>query len=306
MTDLIESDDAAVKSTSGASSGRRPASWGRAVLAFLVGSLLAGGVAWWLQEARVEAREAARAEAAAQLEKTLGLLKASEATAAAAAEQLKQAKAAVETATRQASEATAQVDVVRRDAAGARAERDQAKAALASARSDLDRVRSSDADPGLLPTMELAKLFGAIRQVRTASVVQLNGGSAALDQAAVDAALVGSLSEAGLAAGSQSPFQVRLLVTVGQESTDHSVGLLLLVTRTFKVPGEAGSREVSVWGQQLTSHASDAQLLTQVQVMTKRLCAELGAAIGAKPAPPASTPSVTTAPASPSPNAPKP
>ncbi len=278
------------------------------VLLALVATL-AGGIVWWLQEARVEAREAARAEAAAQLEKTLGLLKASEATAAAAAEQLKQAKGAVDAATKQAADATAQLDTVRRDASTARSERDQAKAALASAKSDLDRMRASDADPGLLAEVPLGKVFGAIRQVRASTALQMKGQATGLDPAALDAALGSSLAQAGLTVGNQSPFKVRLLATVGPERPRHSVGLLMLVMRTFKIPGEAGSRDVAIWGQQRTSHATDEEALPQVQSMVADLCRELGAAMGAAPVPataPAPAPNpASPAPAAPAPNGPK-
>ena len=264
-----------------------------AVLVIAVAAV-AGGVAWWLQDARVQAREHARAEAVAQLEKTTERLKASEASAAAAVAKLKDAQVTVDNATKQANEATAQLASAQRDAAGARAERDQAKAAAASAKADIDRMRTNDLDPGLLPAAELPKVFGGLKQVRAACTLQMNGSRAALEAQELEAGLVSALTQSGLPVGGQSPFQIRLFVTVGSEQPNHSIGLLMLAMRTVKVPGEAASREVAVWGQQRTAQADEERIAAQIQLMVQDLGRELGAALGVK-APPASAPKAAEA-----------
>ena len=138
------------------------------------------------------------------------------------------------------------------------------------------------------------------------------------DKAEAEKALVASMQGSGLAAVQQSPFRVALFVTVGKEKV-RSIGVMMLVLRTMKVPGEAGSREVAVWGQQRTSSASDAEAAAQMKGLLDELCKEFVAMAGlssaapaqppAAPAP-APTPSPAPAPASapaPAPeNAPKP
>lgn len=294
------------------------------VIALLVCATLGAGVAWWIQDSRVAAKERERAAAAAELASLVQRVQAAEANAGAAAQELKKAQAVAETATKQSAEMAGQVDALRREAAGVRTERDEARSALAASKAEVERMRATDLDPGALPNMELAKVFARSTQYRTSMDYRVAGTNAVpgLDKTEAEKALVAAMQGAGLAAVQQSPFRVALFVTVGKEKV-RSIGVMMLVLRTMKVPGEAGSREVAVWGQQRTSSASDAEASAQVKGLLDELCKEFVTMAGlsaaapaqpsAAPAPaaaptpaPAPAPAVTPAPASAPANAPKP
>ena len=290
------------------------------VIALLVSTTVGAGVAWWLQDSRVAAKERERATAAAELASLAQRVQAAEANASTAAQELKKAQAVAETATKQSAEMTGQLDALRRESAGVRTERDEARSALAASKADVERIRANDMDPGSLPSMDLAKIFARNTQYRISMDYRVAGANAVpgFDKAEAEKALMASMQGSGLAAVPQSPFRVALFVTVGKEKI-RSIGMMMLVLRTMKVPGEAGSREVAVWGQQRTSSASDAEAAAQMKGLLDELCKEFVAMAGlssaapaqlpAAPAP-APTPSPAPAPASapaPAPeNAPKP
>ena len=285
------------------------------VIALLVCTTLGAGVAWWLQDSRVAAKERERATAAAELASLTKRVQAAEANASTAAQELKKAQAVAETATKQSTDAATQLDALRREAAGVRTERDQARSTLAASKADMERMRAADLDPGALPSLDLAKVFARSTQYRTSMDFRVAGTSAVpgMDKTEAEKVLVAAMQGAGLVAVPQSPFRVSVFVTVGREKV-RSIGVLMLVLRTMKVPGEPGSREVAVWGQQRTSSASDAEAAAQVKGLLEDLCKEFvsmaGVGANAPAQPPASTrapaPVPAPAPATPTPaNAPK-
>jgi hypothetical protein len=276
------------------------------VIALLVSTTLGAGVAWWLQDSRVAAKERERAAAAAELASLAQRVQAAETNASAAAQELKKAQAVAETATRQSSEMTGQIDALRRESAGIRTERDEARSALAASKADVERMRSNDLDPGALPAVDLGKVFGRNAQYRTLMDYRVAGATAVpgMDKSEAEKALVACMQGAGLTAVQQSPFRMAVFVTVGKEKV-RSIGVMMLVLRTMKVPGEAGSREVAVWGQQRTSSASDAEAAVQVKGLLEELCKEFASMAGVTAAAPGQPPAATpAAPATPAPAAP--
>ena len=274
------------------------------VIALLVCTTLGAGVAWWLQDSRVAAKERERATAAAELASLTKRVQAAETNATTAAQELKKAQAVAETASKQSADATSQLDALRRESAGVRTERDETRSALAASKAEVERMRAADLDPGALPQLDLTKVFTKASQYRTSMDYRVAGTSVVpgLDKTEAEKALVASMQGAGLSAASQSPFRVAVFVTVGKEKI-RSIGVMMLVLRTMKVPGEAGSREVAVWGQQRTSSASDAEAAVQVKGLFDELCKEFASMAGVAATAPAPTPAAP-APAAPASAAP--
>ncbi|NBX25898.1 MAG: hypothetical protein EBQ99_07595 [Planctomycetes bacterium] len=268
-------------------------------IAVLAGSAVSGGLAWWLQGSRVEAKEQERAAAAAEVAGLAARVQTAEAAAATAAQRVQQADAATEAARKQVTEGTAQLDVARRDAAAARTERDEARSQFGAAKTELDRLRAADLDPGALPSLDLTRVFaGAGAKVRSQVDVQVVGaGVNDFDQAGLQKSLGAGLQAAGITAVGQSPFKVAVFVSLGKDQPRRSLGIMMLLLRNMKVPGEPGSREVAVWGQQRTSLVSDAEATGQARALLEELSRELGAAVLVK------TPAAA-APTSPPPAAP--
>jgi hypothetical protein len=247
-------------------------------LAVIAGAIVSGGAAWWLQSERVEAKERERAEAAEQLGALADRVQAAEARAAEVTERLRQSDAKGETLAKQLADSTAQIDQSKRDAADARTERDGIRSQFNAARSELDRTKAADLDPGALPVLELARVFAGTAAVRT---------SVDLQQAAVETALALALKSATIEPGPQSTFRVAVFATLGRDQPQRPLGVMMLLLRSMKVPGENGSREVAVWGQQRLGAANDAQAAQQLQMLVQELCRELAATVkpGSPPAP---------------------
>jgi hypothetical protein len=269
-------------------------------LAVIAGSAVSGGLAWWLQSSRVEAKEQERAAAAAEVAGLAARVQTAEAAAATAAQRVQQADAATEAARKQVAEGSAQLDAARRDAAAARTERDESRSQFAAAKTELDRLRAADLDPGSLPSMDLTKLFaGAKAQVRSQVDVQVVGaGVSDFDQAGLQKTLTAGLLGAGLSSVSQSPFKVAVFVSLGKDQPRRTLGVMMLLLRNMKVPGESGSREVAVWGQQRTSLVTDAEATGQARGLFEELSRELAAAV-LVPAPATSAAPSTPPPAAP-------
>lgn len=249
-------------------------------LAVIAGAIVAGGAAWWLQSERIEAKERERAEAAEQLGALADRVQAAEARAAEVTERLKQSDAKGETLAKQLAESTAQIDQAKRDAADARTERDGTRSQFNAARSELDRVKAADLDPGALPALDLARVFAGTAAVRTSVDLQVVGQPApGLDQAAVETALALALKSATIEPGPQSTFRVAVFATLGRDQPQRPLGVMMLLLRSMKVPGENGSREVAVWGQQRLGAANDAQAAQQLQMLVEELCRELAATV---------------------------
>lgn len=285
---------------------RRTVSGPIIVVAVVVAALASGALAWWLQDARVRMKEQERAAAAAELAGLVTRVQTAESGAAAAAQQLKQAQAAAEASAKQAADATAQIDAARRDAATVRTERDEARSERETLRVAADRMKAADLDPGALPALDLAKVFAGVTKVRTAVDLMVVGTAInGVSKAEIDGRLGEALRAGGLEASSQSPFRVALFVSLGKEQPRRALGVMMLVLRSMKVPGEAGSREVAVWGQQRTCTVSDAEASGQIQDLLKELCGELANAAGVKAS--GGSGGASTAPTSPSaPSAPQP
>ncbi|MFM7809587.1 MAG: hypothetical protein ACKPEA_16915 [Planctomycetota bacterium] len=286
-----------------ASAERRTLSAPIIVVAVVVVALASGALAWWLQDARVRMKEQERAAAAAELAGLVTRVQTAESGAAAATQQLKQAQAAAEASAKQAADATAQIDVARRDAATVRTERDEARSEREALRVAADRMKANDLDPGALPALDLAKVFAGVTKVRTAVDLMVAGTAIpGVSKNEIDGKLGEALRGGGLEAASQSPFRVALFVSFGKEQPRRALGVMMLALRSMKVPGEAGSREVAVWGQQRTCTVSDAEASGQIQDLLKELCGELANSAGVKAS---GGSGASTAPTSPSaPNAP--
>lgn len=281
---------------------RRTVSGPVVVVAVVLAALASGAIAWWLQDARVRMKEQERAAAAAELAGLVTRVQSAESAAAAAAQQLKQAQAAAEASAKQVTDAGAQLDAARRDGATVRTERDEARSSLAAARGELDRQKAADLDPGALPSLDLTKVFAGTTKVRTAVDLLVVGPAVnGLSKDAIDAVLGKSLLQGGLEAAPQSPFRVALFVSLGKDQPRRALGVMMLALRSMKVPGEAGSREVAVWGQQRTCTVSDAEASSQLQGLLDELAGELARSVGAKPAasaaPPGGAPSQPVPPA---------
>jgi len=237
-------------------------------------------------------------------------VQAAEANAGTATQELKKAQVVAEASAKQVSEVQGQLDALRRESSGIRTERDETRSALAASKADLERMRANDLDPGALPAIDLPKLFARNTRYRTMVDFQSAGGAAVpgLDRGEVSKMVGASLQSAGLSEVPQSPYCIAVFVSVGREKV-RSIGVMVLVLRTMKVPGEAGSREVAVWGQQRTSSATDAEAAGQVRGLLEELCKEFVAKAGlqtpgAPSAPPAANPA--SAPAAAPANAPAP
>ena len=275
---------------------RRTVSGPIIVVAVVIAALASGGLAWWLQDARVRMKEQERAAAAAELAGLVTRVQAAESGAAAAAQQLKQAQAAAEASAKQAADATAQIDAARRDAATVRTERDEARSERETLRVAADRMKANDLDPGALPALDLAKVFGGVTKVRTAVDLMVAGPAVTgLARTDIDTMLGKALQQGGLEPASQSPFRVALFVSLGKDSPRRALGVMMLALRSMKVPGEAGSREVAIWGQQRTCTVSDAEASSQLQGLLDELGSELARSAGLKPAGATQTPSAPTA-----------
>lgn len=273
-------------------------------IAVIIAAAISGGAAWWLQSSRVEAKEQERAAAAAELNALAARVQSAETTAADATQRVKKAEAEVQAAKSQAADSVNQLDAARRDAATVRTERDEARASATAMRADLDRMKANDLDPGALPVVELTKVIGGTKDMRTSLDVQVAGTAlASMEKAVVEKSLQKAMTSAGIQPAAQSPFKVAVFVSLGKEQPRRALGVMMLLLRSVKVPGESGQREVAVWGQQRTSSCSDAEAAGQLQGLLDELANDLATAGGlratsggAAPAPPATPPTPPSTP----------
>lgn len=275
-------------------------------IAVIIAAAISGGAAWWLQSSRVEAKEQERASAAAELNALAARVQSAETAAADATQRVKKAEAEVQAAKSQAADSVNQLDAARRDAAAVRTERDEARASITAMRADMDRMKANDLDPGALPMVDLAKLLAGTKDMRSSLDVQVAGAAlASMEKAAVEKSLQKAMTAAGINPAAQSPFKVAVFVSLGKEQPRRALGVMVLLLRSMKVPGENAQREVAVWGQQRTSSCSDAEAAAQLQGLLEELSNELATAGGMRagsnaagstpPTPPAppSTPNAT-------------
>ena len=240
-------------------------------LGFGAGVLLTWIVNW----ATLADKERDRARAVANLTEVATKVDAAETVARDSKKQVEEMQKKMSDATRQADEASRQLVVARNDASSVRAERDEARAFATTGRAEYDKLRAFDANPTTLPTADLSKAIGALKTVRCFATVSLRTAAPGLDDTTAKNNLTQALSSVGMTCSDQSPVEMMVLISLSEDQPRRALAVMLLVTRVMKVPGEALSRQVSVWGQQRTSMVNDASASTQVGSLIQELVATM-------------------------------
>ena len=195
-------------------------------------------------------------------------------------------------ATRQASEASRQLGDARKEASSLRAERDEARSLGAVAQSDMDKMKMLDANPSALPTAVLSKAIYGINAVRCSTAISFKTPVLGVTEVEAKNQLGQALKNIGLNCAEQSPVEMMLLVSFSEDQPRRALGVMLLVTRVMKVPGEALSKQSAVWGQQRISLVNDASAATQLEALIQELVTAMN--LDLAPAAPITAP--TTAP----------
>ena len=255
-------------------------------LGFGAGVLLTWIVNW----ATLADKERDRARAVANLTEVATKVDAAETSARDSKKQEEEMQKKMSDATRQADEASRQLVVARNDASSVRAERDEARALATTGRAEYDKLKALDANPTALPTSDLSKAIGALKTVRCSATVSLRTSVPGLDDATAKNNLTQALSSVGMTCSDQSPVEMMVLISLSEDQPRRALAVMLLVTRVMKVPGEALSRQVSVWGQQRTSMVNDASASTQVGSLIQELVATMNVDLA-----PTTTPAVAPA-----------
>ena len=202
-------------------------------------------------------------------------------------------------ATRQAEEAARQLVEARKDASSVRSERDEARALATSSRGEIDQARAIDANPAALPTAPLSKSISGVKSVKCTALVMVKTPVPGLADADAKSQLTQSLTGVGLTCAEQSPVEMMLLVSISEDQPRRALGVMLLVTRVMKLPGEAFSKQAAVWGQQRTSLVNDASAATQLNALIQELVAAMNLDLAPPIAkPPVATPPIATPPVS--------
>ena len=260
-------------------------------LGFGAGVLLTWIVNW----ATLADKERDRARAVANLTEVATKVDAAETSARDSKKQEEEMQKKMSDATRQADEASRQLVVARNDASSVRAERDEARALATTGRAEYDKLKALDANPTSLPTSDLSKAIGALKTVRCSATVSLRTSVPGLDDATAKNNLTQALSSVGMTCSDQSPVEMMVLISLSEDQPRRALAVMLLVTRVMKVPGEALSRQVSVWGQQRTSMVNDASASTQVGSLIQELVATMNVELAPTTTPAATTPVVQPA-----------
>jgi hypothetical protein len=260
------------------------------IVLIVVGAAVGAGAAWLLNSAALAGKERERERAVSDLAALATKLDAAESASREARKQVDEDQKKVSDAQRQAEEATRQLADARKDAAGVRAERDEERARAAQQRSEFDREKSLESNPASLPAADLARAISSVKTVRCTAVVSLTTPAPGLDDADVRNQLSQALTAAGLACGDQSPVEIMVLVSLSEDQPRRALGVMLLVVRALKVPGEAMSRQAAVWGQQRTSLVNAASASVQVDALIKELVAAMKLDLATKSAPPSTPP----------------
>ncbi len=255
-------------------------------LGFGAGMLLTWIVIW----ATLADKERDRARAFANLTEVATKVDAAETSARDSKKQVEEMQKKMSDSTRQADEASRQLVVARNDASSVRAERDEARAFATTGRAEFDKLRAFDANPTTLPTADLSKAIGALKMVRCSATVSLRTAAPGLDDATAKNNLTQALSSVGMTCSDQSPVEMMVLISLSEDQPRRALAVMLLVTRVMKVPGEALSRQVSVWGQQRTSMVNDASASTQVGSLIQELVSTMNVDLA-----PTTTPAVAPA-----------
>ena len=260
-------------------------------LGFGAGVLLTWIVNW----ATLADKERDRARAVANLTEVATKVDAAETFARDSKKQVEDMQKKMSDATRQADEASRQLVVARSDASSVRAERDEARAFATTGRAEFDKLKALDANPTALPTADLSKAIGALKTVRCFATVSLRTAAPGLDDTTAKNNLTQALSSVGMTCSDQSPVEMMVLISLSEDQPRRALAVMLLVTRVMKVPGEALSRQVSVWGQQRTSMVNDASASTQVGSLIQELVATMNVELAPTTTPAATTPVVQPA-----------
>ena len=167
-----------------------------------------------------------------------------------------------------------------------------ARALATSSRGEIDQARAIDANPAALPAAPLSKSISGVKSVKCTALVIVKTPLPGLADADAKSQLTQSLTGVGLTCAEQSPVEMMLLVSISEDQPRRALGVMLLVTRVMKLPGEAFSKQAAVWGQQRTSLVNDASAATQLNALIQ----ELVAAMNLDLAPPVATPPVSKPP----------
>ena len=258
------------------------------VVGFGIGVLMT----WIVNQATLADKERDRSRAVANLAELSTKIDAAETLARDSKNVEADAQKKMADATRQAEEAARQLVDARKDASSVRSERDEARALATSSRGEIDQARAIDANPAALPAAPLSKSISGVKSVKCTALVMVKTPVPGLADADAKSQLTQSLAGVGLTCAEQSPVEMMLLVSISEDQPRRALGVMLLVTRVMKLPGEAFSKQAAVWGQQRTSLVNDASAATQLNALIQ----ELVAAMNLDLAPPVSKPPVLTPP----------
>ena len=255
------------------------------VVGFGIGVLMT----WIVNQATLADKERDRSRAVANLAELSTKIDAAETLARDSKNVEADAQKKMADATRQAEEAARQLVDARKDASSVRSERDEARALATSSRGEIDQARAIDANPAALPAAPLSKSISGVKSVKCTALVMVKTPVPGLADADAKSQLTQSLAGVGLTCAEQSPVEMMLLVSISEDQPRRALGVMLLVTRVMKLPGEAFSKQAAVWGQQRTSLVNDASAATQLNALIQ----ELVAAMNLDLAPPIATPPVS-------------
>ena len=258
------------------------------VVGFGIGVLMT----WIVNQATLADKERDRSRAVANLAELSTKIDAAETLARDSKNVEADAQKKMADATRQAEEAARQLVDARKDASSVRSERDEARALATSSRGEIDQARAIDANPAALPAAPLSKSISGVKSVKCTALVMVKTPVPGLADADAKSQLTQSLAGVGLTCAEQSPVEMMLLVSISEDQPRRALGVMLLVTRVMKLPGEAFSKQAAVWGQQRTSLVNDASAATQLNALIQ----ELVAAMNLDLAPPVATPPVSKPP----------
>ena len=265
------------------------------VVGFGIGVLMT----WIVNQATLADKERDRSRAVANLAELSTKIDAAETLARDSKNVEADAQKKMADATRQAEEAARQLVDARKDASSVRSERDEARALATSSRGEIDQARAIDANPAALPAAPLSKSISGVKSVKCTALVMVKTPVPGLADADAKSQLTQSLAGVGLTCAEQSPVEMMLLVSISEDQPRRALGVMLLVTRVMKLPGEAFSKQAAVWGQQRTSLVNDASAATQLNALIQELVAAMNLDLAPPIAkPPVATPPIATPPVS--------
>ncbi|MCE9620167.1 MAG: hypothetical protein K8R92_09690 [Planctomycetes bacterium] len=295
MTDPSPWSDGAPTRKPSSSSGRFAPSMGLIVVLLLLGVGIGGGAAWLMNSAAIGAKERERAGAVADLAALSIKMDAAESAARDAKKLLDEAQKKSADAGRQAEEATRQLADARKDASSVRTERDEERAKSTVLRGEMDKERTLDVNPATLPVADLSRAINGVKAVRCSAVVSIATPAPGMSDTEAKTQLTQALTGVGMTCSEQSPVEIMLLVSLSDEQPRRALGVMLMVVRAMKVPGEPLSRQSAVWGQQRISLVNSASAATQLDALIKELVTAMSADLAVKSGPPSAPPAAPPA-----------